>query len=110
MKQQRNKSFVFLPDTMLNNRVLSRTDLLLYAAIRGFADGKTACFASNSWFAERFGVSKSTVSHSLQKLEQMGLIRRTTLPQAGNVRILEARAAPETPENECLCRISSDLP
>ena len=84
------EAYIHLSDRVMNLSGLNRTDKLLYSVIAGFSGRNSCCYAGNGYLAAKVGVSRSTVTHSLCRLERRGLIRRVIRPDLGNLRIIEA--------------------
>lgn len=57
---------------------LKSIDLLILAQIEEFQRNGCSCYVTNKQFSEMFGESESTVKRSLDKLEEMKLVKRTT--------------------------------
>ena len=80
---------------------LSSTAKLLYGEITSLCKAKGYCWATNSHFAELYGVSESTISRLISQLEKRGHIRVKTVAIAtGSERriytdVCYAEAAPE---------------
>ena len=90
------ENYTYLPDS-ITSLPLCRTDLLLYGTICSMDGEEGSCYATNRYFADRYHIGLSTVSHSLMRLERMGLIRRITLKSMGNIRLIQAVARPDIP-------------
>lgn len=58
---------------------LKSIDLLIIAQVEEFQRNKCECFITNKQFSEMFGESESTIKRSLDKLEEMGIIKRKTI-------------------------------
>ena len=83
-------SFIRLSDSVIGIDGLNSTDKLIYSIIESFARSNRCCYAGNGYLAGRLGVSRSTVTRSLGRLERMGMIRREIHRELGNARIIEA--------------------
>ena len=57
---------------------LNPVEILILAQVMEFQTNTGDCFISDKQLAEQFGVSESTISRELKKLEGMGLIARET--------------------------------
>ena len=61
-----------LPASVRYSRELSSTAKLLYAEITSLANMKGYCYAGNAYFANVFGVSESTVAHTISDMAKKG--------------------------------------
>lgn len=61
---------------------LSSTAKLLYSEITSLCRKKGYCWANNSYFAELYGVSASTISRLVSQLESRGYIKTEIVPVA----------------------------
>ena len=61
---------------------LSSTAKLLYSEITSLCRKKGYCWANNSYFAELYGVSASTISRLVSQLESRGHIKTEIVPVA----------------------------
>jgi DNA-binding MarR family transcriptional regulator len=57
---------------------LKPLDALILSVIESFNNNKMLCYCTNEQFAEMFSVTGMTVSNSIDKLEKLGFIARTT--------------------------------
>ena len=73
-------------DIYLDKR-LNWTDKILLIEIESL-DNERGCFASNDYFAEFLGVSKTTISISVSKLKELGFVEQVSFD--GRTRILKA--------------------
>jgi hypothetical protein len=85
MEQQKQFTGVWLPKQILEDKDLTPLEKMLYAEVSSFED----CFASNAFFAERYGVSERHISNSLNKLIQLGFIIKVSFD--GRKRIIRAK-------------------
>lgn len=70
---------------------LKSIDLLIVSQIEELEKNKEECFISNGRFANMFGESESTIKRSLDKLEEMKIIKRSTSYVKGNGRANKRR-------------------
>ena len=80
-----NMSFLQVDKDLLG-KGLKSIDVLILAQVKEFERNKCECFLTNEQFAEMFGESVSTIKRSLDKLEDMKLIKRDTKYIDGNGR------------------------
>ena len=65
-----------VPYKMLDHPQLSGTDKLIYGLLTSLSIKTGYAFASNGKLADILNCSKSTISRTLERLEQLHLIRR----------------------------------
>lgn len=82
--------YAIIPATVRYCKDLKANEKLLYGEITALASAKGYCFASNSYFADLYGVSKVSISNWVSNLEKHGFIK-TTLKYAENSKQIEAR-------------------
>ena len=70
---------------------LKSVDILILAQIEEFQRNGKPCYVTNQQFSDMFGESESTIKRSLDKLEEMNLIKRTTVYVDGNGRATKQR-------------------
>jgi DNA-binding transcriptional ArsR family regulator len=71
----KNENYYVVQGWMINELSLSGYDLQIYAIIHGFTqDGETWYIGGNGYLRELLKISRSTVSNSLQKLVNNGLL------------------------------------
>ena len=63
---------------------LKSVDILIIAQVEEFTRSTGKCFISNRQFSDMFGESESTIKRSLDKLEEMGILKRETYFAEGN--------------------------
>lgn len=80
-----NMSFLQVDKDLLG-KGLKSIDVLILAQVKEFERNKCECFLTNEQFSEMFGESVSTIKRSLDKLEDMKLIKRDTKYIDGNGR------------------------
>lgn len=71
--------YSIIPATVRYDKDLKANEKLLYGEITALAQMQGYCWASNSYFAELYGVSKETVSRWISKLDKKGYIRTKVL-------------------------------
>ena len=82
-----NMSNLFLQvDKDFLGKGLKPIDILILAQVKEFERNKCECFLTNEQFSEMFGDSVRTVARSLDRLEEMKLIKRDTKYIDGNGR------------------------
>ncbi len=88
-KTKENRQFlgIWIPKEIYLNKDLSWTDKILVIEINSL-DNERGCFASNDYFAEFLGVTKTTISTSISKLKKLGFIEQISFD--GRTRILKA--------------------
>jgi len=92
MKKQQTKEArqflgIWIPREIYLNKELNWTDKILVVEINSL-DNERGCFASNEYFAEFLSVSTTTISTSISKLKNLGLIEQVSFD--GRTRILKA--------------------
>ncbi len=78
--------FAVIPANVRYDSRLSANEKLLYGEITALANRDGYCWASNSYFAELYGVTVSTVSEWVSALQQAGYVRVSVDRAAGNTR------------------------
>ena len=68
------------------NKQLKSMDILIIAQIEEFHRNGHECYITNKQFSDMFGESESTVKRSLDKLEELQMIKRDTVFVIGNSR------------------------
>lgn len=91
MQQEQHKSYyAIIPANVRYDKELSPNAKLLYGEITALCNYKGFCWASNSYFAELYGVEKKTVSRWISLLEKCGYIK-TELKYKENSQEIENR-------------------
>lgn len=72
MKSKEYKG-IWIPDKTLQDKTLTLHQKIIYAMIENLA-GERPCTASNSYFAERLGLSEHTVSRHIGNLRAVGRV------------------------------------
>jgi DNA-binding MarR family transcriptional regulator len=72
---QSNYHGLWIPKSILTDRRLSKTEMLIYAIVDAL-DNANGCFASNAYIAEQVGLDERNVRANLMRLEQAGYIVR----------------------------------
>lgn len=89
MAKEKPAFYAILPATVRYDDRLRPGDVkVLYAEITALTTAKGYCFASDTYFANLFDVSKTTVQHWLKVLEECGYITRTKKYREGTKEIL----------------------
>lgn len=89
---------VWIPREIWESKELSITDRCLLAEIDSLCDTPKGCYASNSYFANFFGVSERTISRSVKNLEEMELINvRLIKRKTGSERFITTRQIVQDP-------------
>lgn len=70
-KNERGFFGIIIPEEILNDKELTITEKYIFGYIASF---KKCCFQSNEAIAEKLGVSKSSVAHTLPNLEARGFL------------------------------------
>jgi len=78
---------IWIPREIYLNNDLSWTDKILLVEIESL-DNERGCFASNDYFAEFLGCTKTTISTSISKLKKLGFVKQVSFD--GRTRILKA--------------------
>ena len=73
-------NYIIVPGAVRYDRRLPVGARLLFGEIRGLAVYRGYCFASNGWFAGKYGVSKVTISNWISKLKACNYISITYNP------------------------------
>lgn len=68
--------YTILPSEIRLDKRLSAFDKILYSDILALSSKKGYCYATNKYFAKVYQMSISTISQSISKLVEAGLIKR----------------------------------
>ncbi len=79
-----------IPATVRYDRELKASEKLLYSEITALANKNGCCWAGNNYFAELYGVHKTTVSKWISSLEKQGYIK-VVLEHVENTKQIEKR-------------------
>ncbi|WP_422932207.1 helix-turn-helix domain-containing protein [Singulisphaera sp. PoT] len=71
-----SKPFAAVPHDLLADRRLTPTDKVIAATLLYWSQAKAACWPSNAAIAERANVTSRSVPRSLDRLEELGYVRR----------------------------------
>lgn len=71
--------YSIIPASVRYDKELKPNEKLLYGEITALAQAQGYCWASNSYFAELYDVSKETVSRWISKLDKKGYVRTKVL-------------------------------
>jgi len=77
--------YTIIPAEVRYNKKISANEKVLYSEIFTLAQKSGTCFASNGFFAELYGVHKTTISKWISTLKEEKLIRVSYQIQNGNV-------------------------
>jgi uncharacterized phage protein (TIGR02220 family) len=75
-EKEKPSYYAVIPATVRYDKDLKANEKLLYGEITSLTQKSGKCFASNSYFAELYGVAKETVSGWISNLEKKGYIKR----------------------------------
>ena len=85
-----NRDFkgVWIPKDVYLNPNLSLTEKILLVEIQSLDMSNAGCFASNDYFAEFLGCTKTTISLGIKKLKELGYIYQESFD--GRKRVLKS--------------------
>jgi hypothetical protein len=86
MNKDRNFLGVWIPKNVYLNTDLSWSDKILLVEIESL-DNEKGCFASNDYFADFLGVTKTTISTSISKLKRLGFLEQVSFD--GRTRVIK---------------------
>ena len=86
MQKDRNFLGVWVPKNIYLNKELSWSEKILLVEIESL-DNDDGCFASNDYFADFLGVTKTTVSVAISKLKKLNFIEQVSFD--GRKRVLK---------------------
>lgn len=78
--------YAVIPANVRYDKRLPYGAILLYAEITALCNKQGYCWASNSYFAELYGVRNTTISNWIQKLIATGYLKTEHFPEKGNLR------------------------
>lgn len=90
MQKEKPNYFAIIPARVRYDTFLKPSEKLLYAEITSLATKDGYCWATNSYFAELYNVSKFTVSRWVSHLESRGFIK-TSVVRDGNNQVTERK-------------------
>ena len=79
--------YAIIPASVRYDDELSDGTKLLYGEITALSNEKGYCWASDSYFAELYNVSKSTIQRRFKQLEEKGYIKREIVYEKGTRKI-----------------------
>jgi len=86
MNKDRNFLGVWIPKNVYLNTDLSWSEKILLVEIESL-DNEKGCFASNDYFADFLGVTKTTISTSISKLKKLGFLEQVSFD--GRTRVIK---------------------
>ena len=97
--------YTIIPAEVRYNKKISANEKVLYSEIFTLSQKSGGCFASNGFFAELYGVHKTTISKWISTLKEEKLIRISYQIQNGNVEKrtinpLSSNTQPRTPKGK----------
>jgi DNA-binding MarR family transcriptional regulator len=111
---QSNYHGLWIPKSILTDRRLSKTEMLIYAIVDAL-DNANGCFASNAYIAEQVGLDERNVRANLMRLEQAGYIvrmeeanGRRRIQTVANKTLRDAKANGSSPQCLADCYTSID--
>lgn len=90
IRESTSNFYIVIPATVAYDMNLSANAKLMYGLISGLTNEKGYCWASNKYFAEKIGVSKTAVSLWIKNLREAGYIT-VELEYRGESREVEMR-------------------
>lgn len=86
--------FAIIPANVRYDESLTANAKLLYGEITALANEKGYCWAANTYFAELYGVSKTSVSKWIKQLVDKGCIKSQIIYREGTKEILNIINSP----------------
>ena len=83
--------FGILPANVRYDKRLKPMEKILYTEITALSNAKGYCYATNSYFAELYGVHKNTAGAWINNLEKSGYIKSKIIYEEGTKNIKERR-------------------
>jgi hypothetical protein len=83
--------FGILPANVRYDKRLKPMEKILYTEITALSNAKGYCYATNSYFAELYGVHKNTAGAWINNLEKLGYIKSKIIYEEGTKNIKERR-------------------
>lgn len=83
--------YAVIPANVRYDKNIPANAKLLYGEITALANDKGYCWASNSYFAELYEVSKETISRWISKLEKSGYVKVQIIYKENTKEIIERR-------------------
>lgn len=94
--------YAIIPANVRYDKTLKANSKLLYGEITALANDKGFCWSSNSYFADLYDVSKTSVSVWISELEKRGYIRLEMTYKQGTKQIEQRKIFIATPIKENL--------
>ena len=70
-----DSTYLIVPEKIAQDKRLKSFEKVLFGKIYGLSKGEGYCWASNSYLAKYFDVSKSCVSRGIKTLSNLGYIK-----------------------------------
>jgi len=71
---ENNDKFIVLSHSLIRNKLMTMQEKIIYMEILNLSSTEKGCFASNSHFEVSFGITKKSVSNTINSLVRKGLI------------------------------------
>jgi len=86
MKEQENSYWVVIPYHIFMSSELTHREKYILGEIISLTKKDGSCWATNTYFEEKFNIPKRSIIRILNKLEKMGLIQRIVIKEDGTFR------------------------
>lgn len=87
MEEQQKSYYAIIPANVRYDKSLPPNAKLLYGEVTALCNEKGFCWATNNYFAELYGVSKTTISRWLRDLKEKGYISIEMIYKEGSKEI-----------------------
>ncbi len=87
MSNEQQNYYAVIPSVILNANDLTSDEKLLYALITSLSNEKGYCYASNSYFAKRFGKTDRSIKRWLQALTSKSYVTSEVIYREGTKQI-----------------------